>query len=413
MTSIHRRDSFLLITCDYPFGGGEAFVRDEVSRLTQFGAVIVLPAFAPRGAAARTLPEGASLDTSLARRGLLSILRPSTLSSLARAAVSELASRPSLLVSPRSLVRLAGYLYRAGRLLDWVRAATGEGDPPRRVMTFWSNSEAFGMALAAAADPRIMLVSRSHRFDVWADENPGGYLPFRGVIARHAHRLLPSSQEAADHLRQVLPVSPDRVVVAPLGVDPPYEPDSWRDRDEILVVSCSTSAAVKRLPLVAASVRRAAEGDPGRRWSWIHLGTGEEQVKAVLADGPPNLDFESTGWVSREEIYAFYLSRQPNCLINLSSSEGVPLSILEALSMRIPVVATAAGGTAEMVDDSVGALLPVAVDAVTASAAIRRVVDAGESLRVAARDRFETRGSPAVAIDALRRNVPEFLECAG
>lgn len=381
--------------------------------VARFGRVIVLPAFAARGETPRAMPDGAVLDTSLAGRGLLSLLRPSTLGTLGRAGLREIVSRPSILWSPTAMVRLVGYLYRAGRLLDWTRAANAEGDPPRRVMAFWSNSESFGMALAAERDPQIMLVSRSHRFDVWASENRGGYLPFRSVIAKHAHRLLPSSQEAAEHLREVLDVEPDRVVVAPLGVDPPFGPDPWREREEVLVVSCSTSATVKRLPLVAASVTRAAAGDPDRRWKWIHLGTGEDQVRPVLEGGPSNLDFEPTGWMSRESIYAFHRDRQPNCLINLSSSEGVPLSIMEALSMRIPVVATAAGGTAEMVDDSVGALLPVEVDAETAGAAIRRVVDAGESLRVAARLRFENEGSPTVAIDALRRHVPEFLETVG
>lgn len=413
MSSTKRCDSIVLMTRDFPFGGGEGFVRDEVARLARFGRVIVLPAFANLGETPRSMPEGAVLDTSLAERGVLSLLRPSTLATLGRVAIRELSSRPSILRSPRSILRLAGYLYRAGRLLDWVRIAKAEREAPRRVMAFWSNSEAFGMALAAAADPRIMLVSRSHRFDVWADENPGRYLPFRSVIAKHAHRLLPSSQEAAEHLREVLEVDPDRVVVAPLGVDPPFEPDPWRERDEVLVVSCSTSATVKRLPLVAAAVTEAAAGDPDRRWKWIHLGTGEEQIRTVLEGGPSNLDFEPTGWMSREAIYAFHRDRQPNCLINLSSSEGVPLSILEALSMRVPVVATAAGGTAEMVDDSVGALLPVEVDAETAGAAIRRVVDAGESLRVAARCRFENAGSPTAAIEALRRNVPEFLEAVG
>lgn len=413
LSSTNHRDSIVLMTRDFPFRSGEGFVYDEISRLARFGRVTVLPAFAVRGETPRAMPDGAELDTSLAERGVLSILRPSTLTALLRAGFEEVASRPGILGSPRSLVRLAGYLYRAGRVLDWVRRGTAQGDPPRRVMAFWSNSEAFGMALAARSDSRIMLVSRSHRFDVWDDESPAGYLPFRRCIARDSHRLLPSSRRAAVHLRHVLPVDPDKIVVAPLGVDPPFDPEPWRERNEVLVVSCSTSAKVKRLPLVAASVRRAAAGDPGRQWKWIHLGTGDEQIRTELVGGPTNLEFESTGWMSRDSIFAFHRDRQPNCLVNLSSSEGVPLSILEALSMRVPVVATAAGGTAEMVDDSVGALLPVEVDAETAGAAIRRVVDAGESLRVAARRRFENEGSPTAAIDALRRHVPEFLEAIG
>ena len=38
-----------------------------------------------------------------------------------------------------------------------------------------------------------------------------------------------------------------------------------------------------------------------------------------------------------------------------------------------------------------------------------RVVDAGEPMRAAARRRFETEASTDVAVEALRRGVPEFL----
>lgn len=44
--------------------------------------------------------------------------------------------------------------------------------------------------------------------------------------------------------------------------------------------------------------------------------------------------------------------------LNISESEGVPFSIMEALSAGIPVMATDVGGTAEIIDDTVGRLLP-------------------------------------------------------
>lgn len=404
-----RRPSIVLLTRDYPFGGGEAFIQDEVARLGRLGRLVVLPAFDAGGAEARPLPEGVVLDTSLVRTSFAVLLRPSIAGALLAAAMREVRARPDLLRSRATLHRFIGYLGRAARVLAWVRAARRRGEAPTRVMAFWSNAEAFGMAIAARADPSIMLVARSHRFDVWEAENPGDYLPFRGDIARHSHRLLPSSSEAVSHLRATLPVDPARVLLAPLGVEPPFEPESWRDRDHVLIVSCSTGASVKRLRLVASAIAAAAAADRSRRWRWAHLGGGADQIAAELGSSPANLDVELPGWLGREAIYGFHRDRQPNCFVNLSSSEGVPLSIMEALSMRIPVVATAAGGTGEMVDDSVGAILPVEVDARTAAAAIRRVVDAGEPMRAAARRRFETEASTDVAVEALRRGVPEFL----
>ncbi len=403
------RDSIVLLTRDYPFGSGEAFVEDEVARLASLGPLVVLPAFMGKGGAARPLPEGVVLDTSLARRHLGFLRHPRVLSDLTAAASRELRSRPGLLMSPHSSVRFAGYLYRAGRLLAWVESARRANDLPRRVMAFWSNSEAFGMALAVQRFPSIMFVARSHGFDVWEERNPNCYLPFRRELARASHRLLPISRVAADHLIRTIPVDADRVSVAPLGVEPPLEPRAWQGRSEILVVSCSSDDPVKRLVLVAEAIKAAAEGDPDRPWRWVHLGAGVDQIRRAIESGPGNLELEFPGWLPRGEIYRFYRDRQPNCFVNLSSSEGIPVSIMEALSMAVPVVATAAGGTGEIVDDSVGALLPVEVRPSTAGSAIRKVVEAGDRLREAARARFDEAGSSNAAIEALQRHVPEFL----
>lgn len=401
--------TIVLITRDYPFGVGEAFVQDEVSRLSRCGRLVVLPAYDANGSTPRPLPEGVVLDRTLIETSHSTSLRPRIAATLCAAAARELRRRPDLLRSTATLGRAVGYLLRAGRVLAWVDDLRRRGETPGRVMAFWSNAEAFGMALAARDDPSIMLVSRSHRFDVWEDQNPGGYLPFRAEIALHSRRLLPSSRMAAEHLRSVLPVESNRVIVAPLGVEPPFEPRPRLNRDEVLIVSCSTAAPVKRLPLVASAIAAAAAEASSRRWRWAHLGGGAEQIEAVLRSGPANLATEFPGWLPREEIYRFHRDRQPDCFVNLSSSEGVPLSIMEALSMRVPVVATAAGGTGEMIDDSVGALLPVEVDPATAGAAIRRVVEAGEPMRAAARRRYEVEASTEVAMSALERGLPEFF----
>jgi glycosyltransferase involved in cell wall biosynthesis len=48
-----------------------------------------------------------------------------------------------------------------------------------------------------------------------------------------------------------------------------------------------------------------------------------------------------------------------DAFINVSESEGVPVSIMEGFSFEITVFATDAGGSAEIVDDSYGVIIPV------------------------------------------------------
>jgi glycosyltransferase involved in cell wall biosynthesis len=54
-----------------------------------------------------------------------------------------------------------------------------------------------------------------------------------------------------------------------------------------------------------------------------------------------------------------YRNLAPDVFINVSSSEGVPVSIMEAMSFGIPAIATDAGGNREIVNSSSGFLIPV------------------------------------------------------
>ena len=45
--------------------------------------------------------------------------------------------------------------------------------------------------------------------------------------------------------------------------------------------------------------------------------------------------------------------------VNMSLSEGIPVSIMEAISFGIPIIATNVGGNAEIVNDETGVLIPL------------------------------------------------------
>ncbi len=55
------------------------------------------------------------------------------------------------------------------------------------------------------------------------------------------------------------------------------------------------------------------------------------------------------GEVKNRELMDFYARTPVDCFVNTSSSEGLPVSIMEACSFGIPVLATDVGGTSEIV----------------------------------------------------------------
>jgi glycosyltransferase involved in cell wall biosynthesis len=66
------------------------------------------------------------------------------------------------------------------------------------------------------------------------------------------------------------------------------------------------------------------------------------------------------GQCKNEEILRFYENNHVDLFISLSESEGLPVSMMEAQSYGIPILASNVGGISEIVqNEKTGILLPV------------------------------------------------------
>lgn len=64
------------------------------------------------------------------------------------------------------------------------------------------------------------------------------------------------------------------------------------------------------------------------------------------------------GELPHHQVLAWLSSYPIDVFCNVSSSEGLPVSLMEAASCGLPLLATDVGGNCEIVDDSVGRLIP-------------------------------------------------------
>jgi len=119
-----------------------------------------------------------------------------------------------------------------------------------------------------------------------------------------------------------------------------------------VIVTCSTLTLPKRVHLMAKALSRFAD----IKLKWLHFGEGilrtkiEKEANNLLPKSG-SIEYALMGNHNNKGLMKFYAENQIDLFINVSSSEGIPVSIMEAMSFEIPVIATAAGGTTEIVRD--------------------------------------------------------------
>ena len=116
-----------------------------------------------------------------------------------------------------------------------------------------------------------------------------------------------------------------------------------------LVVSCSVVNENKRVEKIA-DILSCFRQDI----RWVHFGGGPgEQSLRVYCEKvlPGNVRWDLRGWTSHDDIMDFYRKETPDLFLNVSLMEGIPVSIMEAMSYSIPCAATDAGASGEIVAD--------------------------------------------------------------
>jgi glycosyltransferase involved in cell wall biosynthesis len=138
---------------------------------------------------------------------------------------------------------------------------------------------------------------------------------------------------------------------------------------------------VERIPSILERLERPVR--------WVHFGDGpaRAEVERAATELPPTVDWTLKGSVERNEILEFYRANRVNVFLSVSSTEGLPFSIMEAISFGVPVVATDVGGVPEIVSAETGFLVGIDDSAAEIAAALARVLD-GEGPRVEETLRF-------------------------
>lgn len=199
---------------------------------------------------------------------------------------------------------------------------------------------------------KVKIVVRLHGSDLY-EEVKANYAPLRKHIFSLADSIVTVSENGATYLQGKYPSQAHKIKVSRLGVfDNGLNP--YLKNETLTVVSAANVVGLKRLHLIFEALQQT-----NIKVIWHHFGSGPliEQLKQLVLNKREGLEIKLHGHVSNAELISFYKSNGVDLFLNVSSSEGLPVSIMEALSFGIPVMATNVGGTSELVNEKVGKLL--------------------------------------------------------
>lgn len=312
--------------------------------------------------------------------------------------------------SLRNLIKALKFAHiselRFNRILHQLRADGGK-EKEYIFYSYWLYEAAYIAARLKKTFPSSRFVSRCHGFDLYEIRHPNGYLPFRNFIMESADAVFPISEDGREYISQKYNGKWDgKVCTMRLGTDDlgmnPVNACSIPT-----LVSCSNMVDVKRIDKIIDALKSA-----DKEMRWYHFGDGplREQLEQKAQELPPHVEYRFMGVVNNEELMRFYQTNHVDAFINVSSSEGVPVSVMEGLSFSIPAIATDVGGTHEIVFDGInGYLLPVDFTNEMFCTAISRVIDPQnrDELRKQARMVWENTCNAGVNFPTFYRTIAQ------
>ena len=349
----------ILITSSFPYANGEPFLEAEIDFLCkEFEEVLILTQSnldknrrpIPENCSVKFIPLGLNkFDRIKALKGIFDPLFWKE-----RKIIKKTYKLP---LNAGVLKTQLISLFQGRRLKKFYSSFLEKPDQKEVCFySYWSDDNSIALALLRKENTNIRCISRVHGWDVYFETTQFNYLPYRHLIADNLDAIYSISEAGRDYCSEKWKVSdPSKVKLSRLGVKEQQllKPNSER----FTLLSCSNVIPLKRVDLLVEALSLLPESV---KLDWYHFGDGSdfEKVKLMASQklqGKVIPHF--LGRKSNSEVLEWYKEFKPNLFINVSTTEGVPVSIMEAMSFGTPVIATNVGGNGEIVNSSNGILL--------------------------------------------------------
>ncbi|MDI1235298.1 MAG: glycosyltransferase [bacterium] len=348
------KNTLILLTHQFPFFNGEDFLNDELEVIAPFfDKVVIYPSRKNKGKIPTSnLPgnvevltlENYTFKGRTIRFGIL---------------IGQILKK-EFIRSPSAKFFFSTLRFNLSLLKQCYLKALAIGnqlksDEKSFIYSYWCDDLALIGSFLKLNNPSVVFISRAHGFDVFEEQSKYQHIFFRPFQLSMLDMLCAVSQAGSIHLKNMNPEFADKINFRYLGIK--SNTVSFFEESEVVkLVSCSHVRSIKRLYLLI-DVLKLVKGIK-IEWHVIGDGSGLSELKQLSEKLPDNCEIIFYGHLSIDKIHALYESKHFDFLVSLSTSEGLPVSMMEAISHGIPIISTNVGGCVEIVNSTTGHLIP-------------------------------------------------------
>lgn len=210
-------------------------------------------------------------------------------------------------------------------------------------------------------DKNIWVVSRAHGSDIYSYSHENNYIPYIKLNINKIDSLFCISHHGREYIQNKFHIKSNNIEISHLGI-PDHNSSlkiSVKSKDYFHIVSCSYLSSVKRVHYIIEALENL---ETSKQILWTHLGGGplQEEITNLIQlklSKKTNITTNITGNVSNQIIIDFYKQNNANLLVNVSLSEGIPVSMMEAASFGVPLVGPKIGGIEEIIIENYNGFL--------------------------------------------------------
>ncbi|MBU8880789.1 glycosyltransferase [Bacillus sp. FJAT-29790] len=361
-------DTLVLLTHHFPYPPGEEFLETEIKYLAEhFYEIVIIPigCFGKVKTEPRKLPANAKLHTipnfthklwKLKRfLGLLRIcFDPQSIKWI----FSDI--KAAILADGKGFRVLLSWVLSAFEIRNYLLKHVMDKEKSILLYSYWFNPSAISLAMLKEKVPSLVAVARAHGGDLYSCRKVPPYIPLQLKAIKRLDRLYLVSSDGYRYLKDK-DAQLNNLAISRLGVLGSKKKAGQSNDGVLRIITCSDIGRIKRLELLIAALSYCKINI-----EWTHIGDGvlRNELLESAKGLPGNISYRFLGRMPNIQVIQYYHENPIDLFMNVSVSEGVPVSIMEAFSFGVPVIGTDVGGTGELVNGSNGLLVKKDITAI-------------------------------------------------